>query len=108
MAARLLEFSNRFKAYNFHPIELKLGKMLLYISPHHRSEPTSPISVHGAMLQTSNRFTDYSSYAIELKLGGMILDISLHNRLESTPTFCRRHPCMFLRLAVAEIAIFSI
>ena len=34
MGARLLQFTNRFTAYSFYAIEVKLGGMILGISPH--------------------------------------------------------------------------
>ena len=35
---RLLKSSNRFTAYSIHPIELKLGRMTLDLSPHNLAE----------------------------------------------------------------------
>ena len=41
---RLLRFSNRFTAYSSDAIEMKLGRMILGISPHNRSESDFPVS----------------------------------------------------------------
>ena len=74
--ARFLKFSNRFTAYSFYSIELKLGRMILDISPHNRLESDFPISPGGAvrarLLKFSNRFTAYSIYPTKLKLGTKI------------------------------------
>ena len=82
--ARLLKSSNQFTAYNFYPIEVKFGRMILDISSLDFSEPDfSDFLLGGAvearLLRSSNRFTGYSIRPIELKLGGRILDISPHN-----------------------------
>ena len=45
--ARLLKSSNRFTAYIFYPIELKLGRMILDVRPNHRSKPDFSISFQG-------------------------------------------------------------
>ena len=61
-------------------IELKLGRMILDISPHNRSTSDfifrfSPRGAVGPRLsKSSNRFTVYSSYPIELKFDRMIPD----------------------------------
>ena len=77
----LLKFSNRFTAYNFHPIELKRDCMILDISSLHRSKsdvfdflPGGAVRVR--RLNSFNRLTDYSFHPIELKLNRMIPDIS--------------------------------
>ena len=94
--AHLLISSNRFTAYSFYAIELKLGRMTLDISPHNRSASDFSVSLPGGtvgarLLQFSNRFIAYNSHAIELNLGRMLLNISPHNRSESdfpTPSDC--------------------
>ena len=53
-----------------HPIELKLGRMILDTSPHHGSG--GPVGAR--YLKLSNQFTAISIYPIELKLGMIILD----------------------------------
>ena len=101
VGVRLFKSSNQFTAYNFYPIELKFGRMILDISPLDRSVPDYSISIQGRCggrhLRSSirlqptvfmrlswnsirwywttdrYRFTAYSSYAIEMKLGRMIL-----------------------------------
>ena len=50
MAAHLLKSSNQFTAYNFYPIELKFGRMILDISPLDRSEAEFAFSFLGARL----------------------------------------------------------
>ena len=74
--AHLLRSSNRFTAYSFYAIELKLGRMILDISLHNRLESDFPFSPRGAvgarLLKFSNRFTAYSIYPIELKLSMII------------------------------------
>ena len=79
----LLEISNRSTVYSSHARELKLGRMILDVSPHNRSTSDFSILSRGAwgarLSKSSNRFTAYSSGAIELKFGRMILDISPHN-----------------------------
>ena len=86
MGACPLKSSNRFTPNSPYPIELKLGRMILHISPHSRSESDFMIfSQKARLLKSSNRFTAHSSYTIELKLGSMILDTSSHNR--SRPDF---------------------
>ena len=91
----------RYIAYISYPIELKLGRIILAISPHNRLGPDfsemtlqngsdssirrifyllSGGTVKACVLQISNRFTAYSSYALELNLCRMILDIRPHNR----------------------------
>ena len=63
---------------SIHPIELKLGSMILDISP--RNVDISPHNSVGArLLQSLNRFTACRSYAFELKLCWMIRDISPHD-----------------------------
>ena len=46
--ARLSKFSNRFTAYNFVPIELKLGRMIPDISPFNGAKPDFSIPSRGA------------------------------------------------------------
>ena len=83
-----------------HPIELKLGRMILDISPHHLAEPdfelkrcrmiwdigphnpsASFFSIYpsgrcgGAPLEILNRLTAYSIHSIDRILDRMILDI---------------------------------
>ena len=83
--ARVLKSSNQFPAYSFYAIELKLGTMILDISPHNRSASDFSILPRGccgaAPHETPSRFTAYSSYPIKLKLDRMIPDINPHNRL---------------------------
>ena len=47
VGARLLKSSNQFTAYIFHLIELKLGRMMLDISPHNRFEPDFSVLFQG-------------------------------------------------------------
>ena len=47
LGGHLLKFLNLVTAYNSHPIELKLGRMILDISSHNRSESDFPISPWG-------------------------------------------------------------
>ena len=74
--ARLLRFSNRFTAYSFYAIEMKLGRMILGISPHSHSESDFPVSPRGAvgalLSKFSNRFTTYSIYDLDSELHMMI------------------------------------
>ena len=80
-----MQSSNRFTAYSSYLIELKLGKMILDISPRKLDElDFSPGGAVGTrLLETPNRFTAYSSHTIELKLGMMVLDISPLDRSTS-------------------------
>ena len=97
---------NHFTAYSFHSIELKLGGMILDISPHNRSGPylsvTSRKRCGGALLKFSNRFTfdflpggDVGARFRNLQINShptvfmrlisncrMILNIILHSRYE--------------------------
>ena len=45
--ARLLRFSTRFTAYSSYRIEMKLGRMILGISPQNLSESDFPFSLRG-------------------------------------------------------------
>ena len=75
-----LKSSNRFTAYSFYPIELKLDRTIPDINPHNRSELDFSISFQGArLLKYLNRFTAYSIHPIELKFGRIILDIIPYN-----------------------------
>ena len=59
--ARLLKSSNRFTAHNFDPIDLKLSRMMVDISPLNCSEPDFSMPFQGARFsKSSNRFTAYS------------------------------------------------
>ena len=83
MVVRLLNSLGQFTAYSIHPIELKLGKMILGISPHNLAEPDFIFPLRrccgeGRLLQSSNRFTAYSSDAIEMKGCKMIQVIGQH------------------------------
>ena len=73
-------------ANSIYPIELKLGRIILDISPLNRLGPDFFIYQGGAVearpLKSSNHFTAYSFYPIELKHSRMILDINLHIRYE--------------------------
>ena len=118
VGVRLFKSSNQFTAYNFYPIELKFGRMILDISPLDRSVPDYSISIQGRCggrhLRSSirlqptvfmrlswnsirwywttdrYRFTAYSSYAIDMKLVRMIVGSSPHNCSESDfPVFPR-------------------
>ena len=72
-----MESLNRFTAYRS-PRLAEIGKMILDVKPHNRSESDFPIS----LLKFLNRFTAYS-ISIELKLGMIRLVINLHNRYEN-------------------------
>ena len=88
--SRLLKSPNRFRAYTSHAIELKLGRVILDISPYNRSEPDFSISFQGGrLLKTLNRFTSHSIHPIELELDRMIVNICSLNRskLDSSISF---------------------
>ena len=77
MGSRLLRYYNRFTGYISDAIELKLGRMILAISPYNRSESDFPGFPPGdafvaCLSKISNRFTAYSIHSIELKLGVII------------------------------------
>ena len=84
---RLLKSSDRFGVYSSYPIELKLGRMILIISPHNRSASNFSIPSGGAvglrLFKSSSAFTTDNFYPIELNLGRMVLDISPHNHSAS-------------------------
>ena len=81
MGKRLLRFTIRCTAYSSYAVELKLGRMILDISPHNLAKEDFSISseevLWGArLLRSSIRFAAHSSYAIEVKLSRMILEIN--------------------------------
>ena len=75
-----MKFSNRFTAYSSYPVQLKLGRMIMNISPLDRSGRNFRFHSRGAvgarLLKSLKRFTAYSVHPIELELDRMILDIS--------------------------------
>ena len=74
------------QSLRLHPIELKLGKKILDISPHNSFASDFSIYPSGRcgarLLKSSNRHTVYSIHSIKMELARMILDISPHNLAE--------------------------
>ena len=84
--ARLLQFTNRFTACSSYPIELKLGRMVLDISPLDRSASDCSISprgaVGGAHFEIFKPIHSLKFYLIELKFSRKVLDLSPLDRSE--------------------------
>ena len=82
MGAHIFKYPNQFTAYNFYPIELKFGRMILDISRLDRSEPDfrfpSRGRCGGAPLEI------FKLQPIELELERMKVDMSLlnHSKLD--------------------------
>ena len=97
MGAYILKSSNQFTVYSSYPIKLKLGRMILDISPQNCPSrifrSPSRWRCGGAFFANLNRFTAYSPYVIELKLCRMIQNIRPHNRSASEFSIYSRRCC---------------
>ena len=92
-----LEIFKSIRSQLFYLIELKLGRMILDVSPHNRWKPhfsVLPRTCCGArLLESSRSIHSLHYYPIELKLGRMIPVITFHNRTEHDYLFHSRGRC---------------